>query len=74
MNAPLGLAGQKFIEDSRLQQFGKEALADRFEHSAVTKGNEAGFNIRSFKSNGTDALIEVKTAAYGEQTVFHIQE
>ncbi|MDO8501592.1 MAG: DUF3883 domain-containing protein [Gemmatimonadaceae bacterium] len=72
-NGSLGRAGEEFIvrfERERLQQLGKESLADRIEHIAVTEGDGAGFDIRSFEPDGTDRFIEVKTTAYGKQTPF----
>lgn len=74
-NASLGLAGEKFIvrfERERLFEAGKESLAERIEHIAVTEGDGAGFDIRSFETNGTDRFIEVKTTAYGKQTPFFV--
>jgi hypothetical protein len=74
-NNSLGLAGEKFIVDfekARLRQLGKELLAERIEHIAITEGDGAGFDIRSFEVDGTDRFIEVKTTAYGKQTPFII--
>jgi hypothetical protein len=74
-NNSLGLAGELFIlefETARLRQLGKESLADRVEHIAVTQGDGAGFDIRSFEADGTDRFVEVKTTAYGKQTPFFI--
>ena len=74
-NASLGLAGEVFIlnfEMARLEQLGKQSLADRVEHIAVTEGDGAGYDIRSFEANGTDRFVEVKTTSYGKQTPFFI--
>jgi hypothetical protein len=74
-NSSLGLAGEEFIVDfemARLRHLGKESLADRVEHIAVTQGDGAGFDIRSFEADGTDRYVEVKTTAYGKQTPFFI--
>jgi hypothetical protein len=63
-NAALGKQGELWVvayERARLIAAGKETLADRIEHVAVTEGPSAGFDIRSFEANGTDRLIEVKT-------------
>lgn len=59
-NSSLGRAGEEFIvrfEQARLQQLGKDALADRVEHIAVTEGDGAGFDIRSFEPDGTEDLL-----------------
>lgn len=74
-NASLGRAGEEFIvsyERARLHELGKDSLADRIEHTAVTEGDGAGFDIRSFEPDGTDRFIEVKTTAYGKQTPFFV--
>lgn len=74
-NASLGLAGEAFVlafERARLHHLGKANLADRVEHVAVTLGDGAGFDIRSFEATGADRLIEVKTTAYGKQTPFFL--
>ena len=74
-NASLGRAGEEFIlrfERARLQHLGRESLADRVEHIAVTEGDGAGFDIRSFEPHGADRFIEVKTTAYGKQTPFFV--
>lgn len=74
-NASLGRAGEEFIvrfEQARLREVGKETLADRIEHIAVTEGDGAGFDVRSFEANGADRFIEVKTTAYGKQTPFFV--
>lgn len=74
-NSSLGRAGEDFImrfERARLHKFGKDSLADRIEHIAVTEGDGAGFDIRSFELDGTDRFIEVKTTAFGKQTPFFV--
>jgi len=74
-NQSLGLAGEEFVvqfERTRLQRSGRERLAARVEHVAVTVGDGEGFDIRSFEVNGSDRLIEVKTTAYGKQIPFFL--
>jgi hypothetical protein len=74
-NRSLGLAGEVFIVDfeiARLRNLGKGSLAERVEHIAVTQGDGAGFDVRSFEESGADKFIEVKTTAYGKQTPFFI--
>lgn len=74
-NASLGRAGEEFVirfEQARLQKLGKDSLAERIEHIAVTEGDGAGFDIRSFEPDGTDRFVEVKTTAYGKQTPFFV--
>jgi len=74
-NQMLGDAGEQFVlnyERARLIHSGKEALAERIEQVSVTVGPSAGFDIRSFESNGTDRYIEAKTTKYGKNTPFFI--
>jgi hypothetical protein len=74
-NRSLGHAGELFVlnfERARLIHAGKEALADRLEHTAKVEGDHAGFDIRSFEVSGTDRLIEVKTTKYGVDTPFFV--
>lgn len=70
-NSSLGRAGEEFVlnfERARLIQANRESLASRVEHTSVAEGDGAGFDIRSFETDGSDRLIEVKTTAYGKQT------
>ncbi|MDB4879771.1 MAG: hypothetical protein JWL60_1217 [Gemmatimonadetes bacterium] len=70
-NASLGLAGEEFVvnyERARLIHSGKPELAENVYHLAAVEGDGAGFDVRSYETNGTDRLIEVKTTAYGKQT------
>lgn len=74
-NASLGNAGEKFIlnyERARLIHLGKERLAEHIEHVAVTEGDGAGFDVRSFEVDGSDRFIEVKTTTYGKETPFFV--
>ena len=74
-NASLGLAGEEFViqyERWRLVSRGKEKLADKIEHVAVTQGDGLGFDVLSFDVNGRDRLIEVKTTSFGKETPFFI--
>nr|WP_242033686.1 DUF3883 domain-containing protein [Phormidium sp. FACHB-592] len=76
-NASLGRADEEFVlnfERARLIRLGQESLADRVEHIAVTEGNGAGFDVRSFEANGSDRFIEVKTTAYGKQVPFFVSQ
>lgn len=74
-NAILGTAGEEFClryEQARLIYEGAENLADRIEHVAETVGPSAGYDIKSFESDGSDRFIEVKTTKYGSRTPFFI--
>ncbi|MEO7041610.1 MAG: DUF3883 domain-containing protein [Gemmatimonadaceae bacterium] len=70
-NSSLGRAGEEFVlnfERARLIHANRDSLAARVEHTSVAEGDGAGFDIRSFETDGSDRLIEVKTTAYGKQT------
>ena len=74
-NQALGDAGEEFVlrfETARLLRAGRENLADRIEHVARHAGDRAGFDIRSFETNGRDRFIEVKTTSYGKETPFYL--
>lgn len=74
-NRTLGEAGEIFVinyERARLIHIGNESLADRVEQVSVTVGPHAGFDIRSFESDGSDRFIEAKTTKYGKNTPFFV--
>lgn len=74
-NRELGLAGEHLVirfEQYCLIKAGKEKLAERVEHVAITQGDGLGFDIRSFEPNGRDRLIEVKTTAFAKESAFFI--
>jgi uncharacterized protein DUF3883 len=73
-NQSLGRAGEHFVvrfERARLISAGKPELADRVEHVADAT-DVAGFDVRSYESNGKDRLIEVKTTAHGKFVPFFL--
>ena len=47
-------------------------MADRVEQVSLTVGPAAGYDVRSFESDGTDRYIEAKTTKYGKSTPFFI--
>ncbi len=74
-NHSLGLAGEKLIlrhERERLWRAGKDALANRVEHVAKTKGDFLGYDILSFETSGRERFVEVKTTRYGAMTRFFV--
>jgi hypothetical protein len=74
-NRSLGEAGEEFVinfERARLIHAGNESLADRIEQVSVTVGPQAGFDIRSFNTDGSDRFIEAKTTKYGKNTPFFV--
>ena len=74
-NTSLGAAGEKFVleyEKTRLMSIEKFNFADRIEQVSETRGDWAGYDIRSFNDNGSDRFIEVKTTRYGIETPFFV--
>lgn len=71
----LGDAGEAFVMDYerlRLESAGKDQLARNIEQVSKTVGDHAGYDIRSFHTDGRDRFIEVKTTRYGRYTPFYI--
>lgn len=74
-NQSLGEAGEQFVlnfERARLVHLGKESLAGNVEQVSRTVGPGAGYDIRSFESDGTERYIEAKTTKYGKSTPFFV--
>ncbi|WP_082817039.1 DUF3883 domain-containing protein [Janibacter terrae] len=68
MNRDLGAAGERAVlarEKARLVAAGEHDLAGRVDHVSQTVGDGLGFDIRSFETDGTEKLIEVKTTRLG---------
>lgn len=71
----IGLKGELLVlayERDRLINAGKLMLADKVEHVSQTQGDGAGYDIRSFKEDGTELFIEVKTTLSGPGTPFDV--
>ena len=72
-NRKLGLAGELLVlqyEKEELLKSGRSDLAMLVRHIAVTDGDNAGYDIRSFYPDGRLKFIEVKTTAGGPATEF----
>ena len=61
-------------ERLRLERAGKDHLARNIEQVSKTMGDRAGYDIRSYHTDGRDRFIEVKTTRYGRYTPFYISE
>lgn len=75
MNRKLGLMGELAVieyERDKLRAAGLAALADRVEHSSVTRGDGLGYDIRSFGEDGSELFIEVKTTRLHSETPFFV--
>ncbi len=77
LNRSLGNAGEALVmeyERTRLLQAGKDHLARNVEQVSKTRGDYAGYDIRSYEVTGRDRFVEVKTTRYGKLTPFYISE
>jgi hypothetical protein len=71
----LGTAGEEWVVDlerERLGRFGRRDLADRVVWVARDLGDGAGYDVASFREDGRERLIEVKTTNHGPHTPFYI--
>ena len=74
-NRALGRAGEERVlahERASLLAAGRTDLAERICWESHVDGDGAGYDIRSFDTDGADRLIEVKTTNGWERTPFHI--
>jgi hypothetical protein len=74
-NAALGLAGERLVltaERDRLIAAGRDDLAKEIVHVAVVEGDAAGYDIRSYETNGDLRLLEVKTTRGPATTAFYV--
>ncbi len=72
-NRSLGLAGEQLIVDverHRLRRLGLDQLASRVEHVAQTRGDGCGFDVLSFRPDGSEHFIEVKTTGFAAEVPF----
>lgn len=74
-NRSLGQAGELFVlqyEQWHLARAGLGQLADRVRHVSVEDGDGLGYDILSYKPDGTERYIEVKTTSFSELTPFFV--
>jgi hypothetical protein len=71
----LGDAGERLVMDlerEQLRRMGRIDLATGVRWVAKEDGDGAGYDIKSFRPDGSDRLIEVKTTNLGARTPFYI--
>lgn len=76
-NQLLGSMGEDFIlqyERARLAKDGLPYLAETIEQVSKTLGPTAGYDIRSYETDGSERLIEVKTTRYSKGTPFYLTQ
>jgi uncharacterized protein DUF3883/uncharacterized protein DUF3427 len=74
-NRKLGLAGEEAVIESErlaLRAAGRNDLAEMLVHVAKVEGDGAGYDIKSYMTNGEQKFIEVKTTRGSEQTPFYV--
>lgn len=74
-NKRLGLEGEllvlNFVKEILIQS-GHQDLADKTVHTAEIEGDGAGYDIKTFKEDGTILYLEVKTTKGGINSEFYI--
>jgi hypothetical protein len=71
----LGVAGEEWVLDlerEQLHRSGRADLATSVRWVAREDGDGAGFDIQSYREDGSQRLIEVKTTNLGSRTPFYI--
>ena len=71
----LGAAGEEWVMDlerEKLGRLGRRDLAERVVWVARDEGDGVGYDVRSYREDGRDRLIEVKTTNHGPRTPFYI--
>lgn len=71
----IGDLGEELImiyEKDRLTAAGRSDLAARIEHTARVRGDGTGYDIHSFKDDGSDLYIEVKTTRQNTAASFYL--
>jgi len=74
-NTALGLLGEELVlrqEIAMLADAGRPDLAGKVTHVAVVEGDGAGYDIRSFTSDGAVKFIEVKSTKGASSSPFFI--
>ena len=75
MNRALGLAGEQHVfefEQRRLFDAGRRDLAKKVRWVSQADGDGLGYDIRSYKEDGSERWIEVKTTRGGNATPFYL--
>jgi hypothetical protein len=74
-NGALGLRGELLVlahEKALLIRAGRSDLAEHISHVSIKEGDAAGYDIRSFETDGRSRHIEVKTTCGDARTAFFI--
>lgn len=74
-NRALGLHGERWVvtlEQARLEAAGRADLARGVVHASQVHGDGCGFDVRSFRTDGSPLHVEVKTTRSGRFTPFYV--
>jgi hypothetical protein len=74
-NRRLGATGEQLVvgyERDRLRRQGRPDLADQVHWVARQDGDGLGYDVRSFRPEGTTLYIEVKTTSLSAETPFYL--
>lgn len=74
-NSKIGLQGELLVlnySHMQLINAGRHDLAEKIIHTSVVEGDGAGYDIRSFKEDGSPLYLEVKTTKGGINSEFFI--
>lgn len=74
-NRKTGLLGEELVyysEIAKLNQTGRPDLADQVKWVSRDEGDGAGYDIRSFETDGTERFYEVKTTVGHRRTPFYL--
>ncbi len=72
-NRELGLLGEQFVLELEIQKLPSE-LAQKVRHVSVVDGDGTGYDILSYRVDGTPSFLEVKTTTGPKTTPFFLSE
>ncbi|PHC09920.1 hypothetical protein COE99_09420 [Bacillus toyonensis] len=73
MNHDLGLQGELLVleyEKKQLNHYGYPKLASKVIHTSIEEGDGAGYDLISYKTDGSVKYLEIKTTTKGIETPF----
>lgn len=74
-NSQLGAAGERLVvqrEQRHLAACGRQDLAARVRHLAVEEGDGLGFDVLSYRPDGVERFVEVKTTVRSAHQPFYV--
>jgi hypothetical protein len=74
-NAQRGLTGERLLvhrERRFLASVGRADLAEKVRHVSIEDGDGLGYDVLSFRPDGVERFLEVKTTVRSEHQPFHV--